>query len=391
MSWEIVKLSKIIPKAISGEWGDDEGAVKVLRTTNFHNDGTINYTNVVTRSINQKKVDQKALQYGDTIIEKSGGSPTQPVGRVVFFDKIDDTYLCNNFTSVLRPSSAAFPKFIFWFLFNNHLTDKTLSYQNKTTGIINLKLERYLQELEIPLPQLSTQQQIAEILDKADALRKKDKQLLQYYDDLAQSLFIDMFGDPIKNEKGWTIEKLGTVVTFSKGLVDPRISPYLEMHHVGGDNIVSGTGELINLKPAKQLNLISGKFLFDETQILYNKIRPYLNKVAKPNFKGICSADMYPMKPNGKFINKDYLWSVMTSKDFIKFSETVARRANIPKINREELSEYPIATPPITLQNQFAEHIQNIEQQKEKLKGQMQESENLFQALLQKAFNGGLN
>ncbi len=201
--WEIKNLSEIIPKAISGEWGDDVGSVKVLRTTNFQNDGTINYDNVVTRSIAQKKIDQKALKFGDTIIEKSGGSPSQPVGRVVFFDNQNDVFLCNNFTSVLRPSSTADAKYVFWFLFNNHLTGKTLNYQNKTTGIINLKLERYLQELTIPLPPLPTQKRIAEILDKADTLRKKGKQLLQYYDDLAQSLFIDIFGDPVKNEKGW--------------------------------------------------------------------------------------------------------------------------------------------------------------------------------------------
>jgi type I restriction enzyme S subunit len=389
--WKIHNFSEIVPKAISGEWGDDVGETKVLRTTNFQNDGTINYSNVVMRSISKQKIDQKALKFGDTIIEKSGGTPSQPVGRVVYFDKKDDVFLCNNFTSVLRPTSAVDSKYIFWFLFNNHLTGKTLSYQNKTTGIINLKLERYLQDLQIPLPAISIQNRIAEILDKADALRKKDQQLLSYYNDLDQSLYIDLFGDPEKNEKGWIKKDLGSVVSFPKGLIDPRIEPYSKMFHIGGDNIVSQTGELINYKPANILNLISGKYLFNETQILYNKIRPYLNKVAKPDFKGICSADMYPMAPNLKYINRDYLWAIMTSKDFINFSSTVARRANIPKINRVELCGYILPVPPIELQNKFSVQVRNIKQQKEIAKVQLQESSKLFQTLLQQAFNGGLN
>lgn len=88
-------------------------------------------------------------------------------------------------------------------MFNNHLTQNTLKYQNKTTGIINLQLERYIEDLQIPLPPLPIQKRIAEILDAADALKRKDQELLKKYNELAQAIFIDMFGDPVKNEKGW--------------------------------------------------------------------------------------------------------------------------------------------------------------------------------------------
>ena len=116
--------------------------------------------------------------------------------------------MCNNFTSVIRPRPEIDPRYLFWFLFNNHLTQNTLKYQNKTTGIINLQLERYVEELQIPLPPLTTQKRIAEILDAADALRRKDQELLKKYDELAQAIFIDMFGDPVKNEKRWEVKKL---------------------------------------------------------------------------------------------------------------------------------------------------------------------------------------
>lgn len=85
----VSKLLDIIEKPLPGEWGSDDDAGKgtpVLRTTNFTNNGTIDYSNVVTRTIDAKKMKEKYLINGDIIIEKSGGSPAQPVGRVVFFE-----------------------------------------------------------------------------------------------------------------------------------------------------------------------------------------------------------------------------------------------------------------------------------------------------------------
>ena len=99
------KLINITGKALSGEWGldDKEGiGIPVLRTTNFTNDGVIDFSNVVTRTITKKNIEEKFLRNGDIIIEKSGGSDNQPVGRVVFFESEENKYLFNNFTVLLR-------------------------------------------------------------------------------------------------------------------------------------------------------------------------------------------------------------------------------------------------------------------------------------------------
>jgi type I restriction enzyme, S subunit len=126
------------------------------------------------------------------------------VGRVVFFDNPDrDTYLCNNFTTTLRPNKkVVYPKYLFYALFFNHLKGKTLRYQNKTTGIINLKLDNYLNS-EISLPPISDQKRIAYLLGKVEGLIAQRKQHLQQLDDLLKSVFLEMFGDPVRNEKGW--------------------------------------------------------------------------------------------------------------------------------------------------------------------------------------------
>ena len=85
----MAKLIDITGKALSGEWGNDDetgDGIPVLRTTNFTNEGVVNYNDVVTRSITKKNIDEKYLRRGDIIIEKSGGSDKFPVGRVIYFD-----------------------------------------------------------------------------------------------------------------------------------------------------------------------------------------------------------------------------------------------------------------------------------------------------------------
>lgn len=106
--WEISTLKDIVEKPLSGEWGKDDkdgSGIKVLRTANFTDEGVIDYTDVVTRKIDPKKLDAKSMITGDILIEKSGGSDTKPVGRVVYYLGEPGEYLFNNFTSVLRPKT----------------------------------------------------------------------------------------------------------------------------------------------------------------------------------------------------------------------------------------------------------------------------------------------
>ena len=124
-----IKLSELIESPITGEWGKEIGksenpnTVKVIRTTNFTNSGEINYSNITLRDIESQKCEKKRLKYGDIILEKSGGTDLNPVGRVVFFDKDDtnDIYLTNNFTTILRVKDKRInSKFLLLFLLYNY-------------------------------------------------------------------------------------------------------------------------------------------------------------------------------------------------------------------------------------------------------------------------------
>lgn len=170
--WSIVPVSSVVIKPLSGEWGqeDTDGTgVKVLRTTNFTDSGFIDYTEVVSRSIELKKVEAKALRDGDVLIEKSGGSDTKPVGRVVFYQETSENFLFNNFTALLRPNTPKLnSRFLFTFLFVTYWNGGTKLYENKTTGIHNLKLADYLDNTMIPIPPIEDQEVFAAFVEQSD-------------------------------------------------------------------------------------------------------------------------------------------------------------------------------------------------------------------------------
>ena len=170
--WSIVPVSSVVIKPLSGEWGqeDTDGTgVKVLRTTNFTDSGFIDYSEVVRRSIELKKVEAKALRDGDVLIEKSGGSDTKPVGRVVFYQETSENFLFNNFTALLRPNTPKLnSRFLFTFLFVTYWNGGTKLYENKTTGIHNLKLADYLVNTMIPIPPIEDQEVFAAFVEQSN-------------------------------------------------------------------------------------------------------------------------------------------------------------------------------------------------------------------------------
>jgi type I restriction enzyme S subunit len=395
------KLINIVEKPITGEWGEEGEKVKVLRTTNFNNDGTIKLDSVVRRNIDDKKIEQKKLLHGDIIIEKSGGSPTQPVGRVVHFD-LDGIYLCNNFTSILRPKNEIVDsKFLLYQLFANHKFGLTGSFQNKTTGIINLQLDRYLRKTEIPLPPLPEQKRIADILDKADALRKKNKEILEQYELLAQSIFLEMFGDPVKNPKGWEAKTIEQLVKDEKHTI--KRGPF------GGalkKEIFVKDGYLVY----EQFHALNNDFSFERYFIDENKfkelkafeVKPkdiiiscsgvYLGKLAvipEGAKKGIINQALLKITLDEEIMTNDYFVFHFTQPNFkSKFFDS-NRGAGIPNFPpMTEFKKFPFIAPPIKLQNKFATIIENIEKQKELAKQSLQESEDLFNGLLQSTFAG---
>ena len=223
---ELAKLKSEIKKGIDEEYlvsrGEYLTGLLMAEYLGFHfvdakdliyynYNGEIDYSDITLRDIEYTKCEKKKLKYGDIILEKSGGTDVNPVGRVVFFDKNDpnDVYLTNNFTTTLRVKDNKInSRFLLLFLLYNYKYKGVHKFYNKTTGIQNLQVSNLIKNIYVPLPEINIQSAIVEILDKIkNIIKRREKQII-LFDELIKSRFIEMFGDPIKNYKGWEIKKL---------------------------------------------------------------------------------------------------------------------------------------------------------------------------------------
>ncbi|OUX90715.1 MAG: type I restriction endonuclease subunit R [Alteromonas sp. TMED35] len=154
--------------------------------------------------------------------------------------------------------------------------------------------------------------------------------------------------------EGWLKTNFGTVTEIANGQVDPKVEPYLNMLHIGPENVVSGSGQIIDVITCKESGFISGKYEFDENAIVYSKIRPNLNKVCRPRFKGVCSADMYPIWAKSE-LDIDFLLHCMLGPQFYKVAVAMSMRTGMPKINRSDLNTVPLLLPPYPEQKKIAQ------------------------------------
>jgi type I restriction enzyme, S subunit len=249
-----------------------------------------------------------------------------------------------------------------------------------------------LSRVEIPLPPLEEQQRIAAVLDKADRLRQLDRQLVAHYDRLTQSVFL---------EKGWEKTKLSFCL-------DNIVAGW----SIGGEQTLLKDGELGVLKISA---VTSGNFLSKEYKAVSKNLitKPIIHPMkgdllfSRANTRELVGAVCIVDNDYPYLFLPDKIWKINLQRNkannyFIKFllshkefrteltKTATGTSGSMLNISKEKLQNLCIPLPPVKLQNQFASIIENIERQKVKAEESLQQSEALFQALLQRAFKGEL-
>lgn len=397
-------IADVLDKRISGEWGKDpveSNAVKVLRTTNFTNQGVISYENVSKRAIDDRKVVNKKLQFGDTIIEKSGGGPKQPVGRVVFFDlDSDEDFLCNNFTAILRPSKEIHPKYFFYCLYSMHLKGKTLKYQSKTTGIINLQLDRYINTEKILIPNLKEQEKIVKKLDSVNLLIQQRNESLELLDQYLTSVFLGMFGDPISNPKKWPTKTIEEIVkrekySIKRGpfggslkkdmFVEEGYLVYEQFHALNRD--FSFARYYIDEKKFQELKAFEVK----AGDIIISCSGVYLGKLAEipQNYKkGIINQALLKISLDNEIMRNKLFMDIFTNPSFkAKYldSKIGSGIPNFPPVS--VFKTFQFICPEMNIQKEYENKVKEVENLRNKMHEQVSELEQLMQSFNQKYFS----
>jgi type I restriction enzyme S subunit len=254
-----------------------------------------------------------------------------------------------------------------------------------------------VKDLEIPLPPLPQQQKIANILDAADALRQNDKALIAKYDELTQALFLDMFGDPVSNPKGWEkvfLKSICTKITdgthFSPEPQEIGF-PYITAKHVKNHGLDFYSKPTYISEEAH--NEIYKRCTPEYGDVLYIKDGATtgiacINTFDEP-FSMLSSLAL--IKPNKKTLNSYYLCHWLNNpKIKSKLLSEFMSGAAIQRYTLTKINSFELYLPPIDLQNQFAERVTLIEEQKAIAQKSLEKSESLFNSLLQKAFKGEL-
>ncbi|WP_049735336.1 restriction endonuclease subunit S [Rhizobium ecuadorense] len=161
----------------------------------------------------------------------------------------------------------------------------------------------------------------------------------------------------------WQSVALDEVATIERTAIDPT-SLDGETPYVGLEHIESG-GRLLDIKPVSNGELKSTKFAFGTKHILYGKLRPYLAKIALPEFEGICSTDILPILP-GPNLDRNYLGHFLRQPSMIDFAASRSEGANLPRLSPKALAKFEIPLPPLTEQRRIAAILDKADQLRQK-------------------------
>lgn len=192
---------------------------------------------------------------------------------------------------------------------------------------------------------------------------------------------------PFELPEGWVWCRLGECIEIKSNLVDPN--KYQEYYQVAPESIEKNTGKLLFKRTVKESEIISGNHYFEANCLIYSKIRPKLNKVVWVDFEGLCSADMYPLKPR---INPHFVKYSMLSQYFLDEVDKFDNRVKMPKINQNQLNQIPTPLPPLSEQTAIVAHVEAMLERVSDMEAESTRqrawAEGLLQATLREAMGG---
>ena len=295
-------------------------------------------------------------------------------------------------------SEKVYPNYLRHLLISDFFNAQFMATVSGVGGSLLRARPAFVSKIKIPLPPLPEQKRIAQILDKADELRQKRQQSIEKLDELLQTTFIDMFGDPLTNQKNWEISKLVNEIELI------QIGPFGTQLHQ--EDYVENSIPLIN--PS---HIRNGKIFPDNkltvSEEKYHQLPQYHMKtndviVGRRGEMGrcavvterengyFCGTGSLFLRMNEKNLNATFLSFILSSNSIKKLLENSSQGVTMANLNKKIVSEIPLIMPNIDLQSKFGEFVDSINLQKQRLKVQSKQQENLFQSLQQRAFNGEL-
>ena len=378
--------------AFKSEEYQSEG-VPLLRISNFDGGDVVvdDKSIYVDQSFLKTKTDF-IVEKGDILIALSGAT----TGKYGIYN-YDFPSLLNQRIGLIKSSASSKLSGKYFYHFLNILKDEIL---RKAGGAAQPNIStKTIGELEIPFPPLAQQQKIANILDAADALRQNEKAIIAKFDELTQALFLDMFGDPVSNPKGFELSTVGIQCNVKGGKRVPKeeklVTENTGFPYIKAGNIKSGKVTLKDLEyllPQTREKL--KRYIVEKGDVCITVVGVNIGDIGiVPNELHLANLTENANKIliKDKLILNNYYLAKYLQMDFVQKNISAKTMAvGVPKLALFRIEQIELLIPPIALQRQYEERVALIEEQKSIAQKSLEKSEELFNSLLQKAFKGEL-
>ncbi|WP_054541718.1 restriction endonuclease subunit S [Vibrio splendidus] len=369
-----------------------EDGFPLITSKNLTEDGLcFEKVSYITREDHDAIEKRSAVSDGDILYGMIG-----TVGNPVIVKKNRDFSVKNVAIFKFLEESLILNKYLFYVLSSDFVA-RQISKESKggTQKFVSLKV---LRGLKVPLPPLETQKQIAAVLEKADQLRKDCLQMEQELNSLAQSVFIDMFGDPVTNPKGWETESLDTIAKVQIGPFGSQL--HKEDYIADGIPLINPThivkGQIV---PDMNLTLTPEKFetlpnYHLQTGDIIMGRRGEMGRTALIDERSqgwFCGTGSLYIRITSQLVQPAFLNSVMSCSSMKTWLEEQSLGATMPNLNKKILHSIQVPTPTAAVQKNYALALDGLCKQRQEQKEHIKELDGLFLALIQKAFKGELN
>lgn len=371
--WEYKKLKDICSFVGDGDWIESKdqsnAGLRLIQTGNIGN-GIFHDKAEKAKYISEStfiELSCTEIFHGDCLLSRL----PDPIGRSCILPQLNERAITAVDCTILRFTNKIYPTFFVYYTLS---TPYAISIISKTTGSTRKRISRKnLEGILIPIPPKPTQLAIVAELDKINELIQLKKQQLKDYDQLAQSIFYEMFGDPVENEKGWEVKKLGDLCTIFAGGDKPNDTrQFLDEEYkypviANGDGNKGVLGYTKNCKVKEDAVTIGARGAsIGNCRIVKNGFTPAVRLLT-----------LIP----GAFLNCSYLFYIVKGLDY-KQNGAGQAQLTVPNIKIET-----VPLPPLPLQQQFAARIEAIERQKQQVSETIKDLETLLASRMQYWFD----
>jgi len=404
--WEVVRLEKVIELFENGIWGDDpvrgKESYPIIRSTEIAHEGKIDFSNITFRMIPRDKVNKYRLKYDDILIVGSSGSP-HLIGRAALFKNLNNknTYLFSNFMIRIRTRGID-SKYLYYFLSSSIYYRLLRRIQQTSTGLRNLPKKEFIQ-IKLPLPSLSEQKKIAEVLLTVDQDIEEVDESIAKTEKLKKGLMQELLTKGIGHKefketeigeipKEWRVVEMKDIADINKELRDPRRElSNKKFFYIDIDSIENETGVIKNLREIIGREAPSrARRQVRYNDVIMSTVRPYLKAfaiISKPYDSQICSTGFAVLSCKERILPKFLLYTLF-SKPLVSQFNKVMVGAQYPALNSSQVKKLKIPLTTIPEQEKIAEILSTVDERIQLLKEKKNKLERVKRGLMNELLTG---